>query len=195
MICNAWRARAISPLPASDEMLRDRIGAVFADDIRFFFGSRAEEKREEFERLIGKYWMKEMEENKNTKDNINRFYILLIEPYAEEGGCQWQQSGKNLVENPFLENASENHMMEKLSYGASILGMTVIGAMIATMVSLQTTLSFTLSGAETTLQSIFDQIFLPCCASPIPMPAAITRNVPQKKESPIPESGPISPTL
>lgn len=59
----------------------------------------------------------------------------------------------------FLENASENHMMEKLSYGASILGMTVIGAMIATMVSLQTTLSFTLSGTETTLQSIFDQIF------------------------------------
>ncbi|MBD8972743.1 MAG: PTS system mannose/fructose/sorbose family transporter subunit IID [Clostridiales bacterium] len=59
----------------------------------------------------------------------------------------------------FLENASENHMMEKLSYGASILGLTVIGAMIGTMVSLQTTLSFTLSGTETTLQSIFDQIF------------------------------------
>ena len=59
----------------------------------------------------------------------------------------------------FLENASENHMMEKLSYGASILGMTVIGAMVATMVSLQTTLSFQLSGMETTLQSIFDQIF------------------------------------
>ncbi len=59
----------------------------------------------------------------------------------------------------FLENASENHMMEKLSYGASILGMTVIGAMVATMVSLQTTLSFQLSGTETTLQSIFDQIF------------------------------------
>ncbi len=50
----------------TDEMLRDRIGAVFADDIRFFFGSRAEEKREEFERLIGKYWMKEMEEKART---------------------------------------------------------------------------------------------------------------------------------
>ena len=37
----------------------------------------------------------------------------------------------------FLDNASENHMME----------------------SLQTTLSFQLSGTETTLQSIFDQIF------------------------------------
>ena len=59
----------------------------------------------------------------------------------------------------FLENASENHTMEKLSYGASILGMTVIGAMVATMVSLQTTLSFTLAETETTLQSIFDQIF------------------------------------
>ena len=59
----------------------------------------------------------------------------------------------------FLENASQNHTMEKLSYGASILGMTVIGAMIASMVSLETTLSFTLAETETTLQSIFDQIF------------------------------------
>lgn len=59
----------------------------------------------------------------------------------------------------FLENASENHMMEKLSYGASILGLTVIGAMIGTMVTLETKLSFNLSGTETTLQSIFDQIF------------------------------------
>lgn len=59
----------------------------------------------------------------------------------------------------FLDNASENHMMEKLSYGASILGMIVIGAMVASQVSLETTLSFTLSGAETALQSVFDQIF------------------------------------
>lgn len=59
----------------------------------------------------------------------------------------------------FLENSEENHLMDKLSMGASILGMTVIGAMIGTMVSLQTTLSFTLAGIETTLQSIFDQIF------------------------------------
>ncbi len=28
----------------TDETLRERIGAVFADDIRYFFGSRAEEK-------------------------------------------------------------------------------------------------------------------------------------------------------
>lgn len=49
-----------------DEMLRDRIGAVFADDIRYFFGSRAEEKKEEFERLIRKYWMKEMERKART---------------------------------------------------------------------------------------------------------------------------------
>ena len=41
----------------------------------------------------------------------------------------------------FLENSEENHLMDKLSMGASILGMTVIGAMIGTMVSLQTTLS------------------------------------------------------
>lgn len=59
----------------------------------------------------------------------------------------------------FLDNASDNHMMEKLSYGASILGMIVIGAMVASQVSLETTLTFNLSGAETALQSVFDQIF------------------------------------
>lgn len=59
----------------------------------------------------------------------------------------------------FLEHSAENHLIEKLSYGASILGLTVIGAMIGTMVTLQTSLTFNLSGTETTLQSIFDQIF------------------------------------
>lgn len=41
----------------------------------------------------------------------------------------------------------------------SILGLTVIGAMIGTMVTLKTSLTFQFSGTETTLQSIFDQIF------------------------------------
>lgn len=58
-----------------------------------------------------------------------------------------------------LENASESHLMEKLSYGASILGLMVIGAMVGSMVSLETKLSFTLSDTVTTLQSVFDQIF------------------------------------
>ena len=35
----------------------------------------------------------------------------------------------------------------------------------------------------------------PLSASPIPIPAAITLNVPQKKESPIPDIGPIRPTF
>lgn len=59
----------------------------------------------------------------------------------------------------FLENSAQNHLIEKLSYGASILGLTVIGAMIGTMVTIQTSLTFHFSGTETTLQSIFDQIF------------------------------------
>ena len=59
----------------------------------------------------------------------------------------------------FLENSAENHLIEKMSYGASILGLTVIGAMIGTMVTLKTSLTFQFSGTETTLQSIFDQIF------------------------------------
>ena len=59
----------------------------------------------------------------------------------------------------FLEESEDNHTIEKLSYGASILGLCVIGAMIGTMVTLSTTFTLSLSGTETTLQSIFDQIF------------------------------------
>ncbi len=36
---------------------------------------------------------------------------------------------------------------------------------------------------------------LPCWAKAMPIPAVMTRNVPQKKESPIPDNGPISPTF
>lgn len=55
----------------------------------------------------------------------------------------------------FLNQAEGNHSIEKLSYGASILGLTVIGA----MVTLNAKLQFNLSGTVTKLQSIFDQIF------------------------------------
>lgn len=68
----------------------------------------------------------------------------------------------------FLKNSEENHFIEKISYGASILGLTVIGAMIGTMVVLSTPFVFNISGTETSLQSIFDQIFpglLPLCAT------------------------------
>lgn len=59
----------------------------------------------------------------------------------------------------FLNQSEESHSIEKLSYGASILGLTVIGAMIGTMVTLKAKLQFDLSGTVTKLQSIFDQIF------------------------------------
>lgn len=59
----------------------------------------------------------------------------------------------------FLNQSEESHSIEKLSYGASILGLTVIGAMIGTMVTLHAKLQFDLSGTVTKLQSIFDQIF------------------------------------
>lgn len=59
----------------------------------------------------------------------------------------------------FIDESEDNHLIDKLSYGASILGLLVIGAMIATMVTLTTSLTFNLSGTETTLQSIIDQIF------------------------------------
>ncbi|MGX7164009.1 PTS system mannose/fructose/sorbose family transporter subunit IID [Enterococcus massiliensis] len=59
----------------------------------------------------------------------------------------------------FIDESEDNHLIDKLSYGASILGLSVIGAMIATMVTLSTSLTFEIGGTETTLQSIVDQIF------------------------------------
>jgi PTS system mannose-specific IID component/fructoselysine and glucoselysine-specific PTS system IID component len=59
----------------------------------------------------------------------------------------------------FLNQSEENHSIEKLSYGASILGLSVIGAMIGSMVTLKAALKFNLGGTVTSLQGIFNQIF------------------------------------
>lgn len=59
----------------------------------------------------------------------------------------------------FLEGSEDGHAIEKISYGASILGLTVIGAMIAEMVGLSTSLVMNFGESQIELQSIFDQIF------------------------------------
>lgn len=60
----------------------------------------------------------------------------------------------------FLEQSAQSNLMNKLTDAAGILGMTVVGAMIATMVSLNTSLVFTFGESEVALQAIFDDIFL-----------------------------------
>lgn len=60
----------------------------------------------------------------------------------------------------FLEQSAQSNLMNKLTDVAGVLGMTVVGAMIATMVSLNTSLVFTFGESEVALQAIFDDIFL-----------------------------------
>ena len=48
--------------------------------------------------------------------------------------------------------------MDKLSYGASILGLSVVGAMVATMVTLNMPLTIGSGEEEKSLQAIFDGI-------------------------------------
>lgn len=46
-----------------------------------------------------------------------------------------------------------------MTHAAGVLGMTVIGAMIAAQVSLSTALTFDVGGSEIVLQDLFDSIF------------------------------------
>lgn len=46
----------------TDEQLRDRIGATFTEDVKYFFGERAEELIDEFSALIEQLWFAEVEE-------------------------------------------------------------------------------------------------------------------------------------
>lgn len=46
----------------TDEQLRDRIGATFTEDVKYFFGERAEELIDEFSVLIEQLWFAEVEE-------------------------------------------------------------------------------------------------------------------------------------
>lgn len=49
--------------------------------------------------------------------------------------------------------------MSRMTHAAGVLGMTVIGAMIAAQVSLSTALTFDVGGSEIVLQDLFDSIF------------------------------------
>lgn len=77
----------------TDEMLRNRIGASFMDDIRYFFGNRAEERTKEFGELVEEYWMKDVESMAKTFPHVEgtlrklkeKGYHLAICSNAEEG--------------------------------------------------------------------------------------------------------------
>jgi PTS system mannose-specific IID component len=58
----------------------------------------------------------------------------------------------------WLQQLARTHVMDKLTYGASILGLMVVGAMPATLMSLRTPLAFGGADAGSGLQGILDSI-------------------------------------
>lgn len=59
----------------------------------------------------------------------------------------------------FIEKSQENNLMARITHAAGVLGMTVIGAMIAAQVALSTSMVFNIGGSEIVLQDLFDAIF------------------------------------
>lgn len=58
----------------------------------------------------------------------------------------------------YLMQASESGIMEKISFGASIVGLMVVGAMTATMVNITTPITFGMGESAMKLQEVFDTI-------------------------------------
>ncbi|MCR8558930.1 PTS system mannose/fructose/sorbose family transporter subunit IID [Mucilaginibacter sp. BJC16-A38] len=58
----------------------------------------------------------------------------------------------------FLQNLAKNNVMDRLTKGASILGLMVVGAMPATLMSITTPISIGSDKSEVTIQSVLDQV-------------------------------------
>ncbi len=71
----------------------------------------------------------------------------------------------------FLQQLAKNNVMDKLTYGASIIGLMVVGAMPVTLMSIRTPLTFGAEGSGMALQGILDTIV------PGMIPLAITFGV------------------
>ena len=61
----------------------------------------------------------------------------------------------------FMTQAEESGVMSYVTKAAGIIGLMTVGAMTATMVSLNIGYVFTMNGAEQSLQEMLDSIF-PC---------------------------------
>jgi fructoselysine/glucoselysine PTS system EIID component len=60
--------------------------------------------------------------------------------------------------NKFLQNLAKSNIMDKLTTGASILGLMVIGAMPAILMPVKTPIMIGTEGSQVALQGIFDQL-------------------------------------
>ncbi|UQS83432.1 PTS system mannose/fructose/sorbose family transporter subunit IID [Bombilactobacillus thymidiniphilus] len=62
------------------------------------------------------------------------------------------------IGSSFVEKIQKTGLMDKLSYGASVLGLAVVGAMVATMVTVKMPFKIGSGSDATSLQGIFDGI-------------------------------------
>ncbi|MBI1769556.1 MAG: PTS system mannose/fructose/sorbose family transporter subunit IID [Bacteroidetes bacterium] len=60
--------------------------------------------------------------------------------------------------NRFLQKMANNNVMDRLTSGAAIVGLMVVGAMPALLMSIKTPIEIGTSGSEISLQGILDQI-------------------------------------
>jgi PTS system mannose-specific IID component len=60
--------------------------------------------------------------------------------------------------NKFLQKIASNNVMDKLTSGAAIVGLMVVGAMPALLMSVKTPMEIGASGSEISVQGILDQI-------------------------------------
>ena len=58
----------------------------------------------------------------------------------------------------FLQNLAKNNVMDRLTKGASILGLMVVGAMPATLMTITTPISIGSDKSTVTIQSVLDQV-------------------------------------
>ena len=68
----------------------------------------------------------------------------------------------------FLQNLAQNNVMDRLTLGASIMGLMVVGAMPATLMSIKTGFTLGDGASAVTLQNVLDQIV------PAMIPLALT---------------------
>ncbi len=72
----------------------------------------------------------------------------------------------------FLQQSEENNLMSRMTHAAGVLGMTVIGAMIAAQVSLSTALTFDVGGSRLSCRICSIRSSRPAALAGQPLPAS-----------------------